>query len=578
MIFEEEGSKVRKLLTVLFTVLIVLSVLAITTGQIVRSKNGMVAAANPYAAAVGAEILEKGGNAVDAAVAVAFALGVVEPYASGLGGEGVMIIHMSDGQNIAIDYKSVAPLDLSKYTKAPSNYSSGPLSVCVPGVVDGLIKALSEWGTMTLREVMEPAIRLAREGFVLNETYASVLSDNYEKLLNDPGEGKIYLKDGLLYEAGDTFKNPILADTLELIAKEGRDVFYKGVIADKIVKFMQENGGAITKQDLEQYHAIVKEPIFGTYRGYKIITAPQPVGGVTLVEILNILERFNISDLSWDEPLYIHLLSEALYLATIDMRLFCGDDPNVPVEGLISKEYAKDRFQMIPLSQALPRPSNANERAKMAGDPFKYAGGKKFLDKILEEIEKQESPSTTHVSVVDKWGNAVALTQTLSSFFGSGNVVPGTGIILNNEIPNFSTSGPNKFAPGRRPRTTIAPTIVLRPNGDLLMVVGTPGAARILSTLSQIIVNVIDFGYPIDQAMRLPKFCSYDTYTDLKIEGGFPEKTLKVLEKYYGYKLELYPELDLFFGGPNCIYKEEDGTLVGVGSFRRKGAAAAPEK
>jgi len=542
------------------------------------SKDGVVAAANPYAAAAGAEILEKGGNAVDAAVAVAFALGVVEPYASGLGGEGVMIIHMNNGQDVAIDYKSVAPLDLSKYTKSPSNYSSGPLSVCVPGVVDGLVKALLEWGTMSLEQVMEPAIRLAREGFVVNETFVSVLSDNYERLLKDPGEGaQVYLKDSLLYEPGDVFKNPVLANTLELIAKKGADVFYKGEIADKIAEFMAQNGGAITKKDLEQYHAIVKEPVVGTYRGYKIITAPQPVGGATLVEILNIIERFNISDLSWDDPLYIHLLSEALYLATIDMRNYCGDDPEVPVEALISKEYAKSRFEMIPLSKALPRPSSATERQKMAGDPFKYLEGKKFFEKILEEI-KVESPSTTHVSVVDKWGNAVVFTQTLSSFFGSGNVVPGTGIILNNEMANFSTSGPNALAPGRRPRTTIAPTIVLRPNGDVLMLVGTPGASRILSTLSQVIINVIDFGYSIDQAMLLPKFCSYDTYTDLKIEGGFPEDTIKVLEKYYGYKLELYPELDLFFGGPNCVYKQEDGTYIGVGSFRRQGAAAIPEK
>lgn len=570
----------KRLVLLLYSILLSTLLLAVSTGQVMASKNGMVAAANPYAAAAGAEILEKGGNAVDAAVAVAFALGVVEPYASGLGGEGVMVIYMANGQSVAIDYKSVAPRDLSKYTKSPSNYSSGPLSVCVPGVVDGLIKALSEWGTMSLKEVMEPAIRLAREGFVLNETYVGVLSDNYEKLLNDPGEGaKIYLKDGLLYEVGDTFKNPVLAETLELIAEKGRDVFYRGEIADKIVKFMQENGGAITKEDLENYHAIVKEPIVGTYRGYKIITAPQPVGGVTLVEILNILERFNISDLSWDDPLYIHLLSEALYLATIDRRMYCGDDPNVPVEALISKEYAKSRFEMIPLSKALPRPSSAAERQKLAGDPFKYLGGKKFFEKILEDLgEKVESPSTTHVSVVDRWGNAVALTQTLSSFFGSGNVVPGTGIILNNEMANFSTSGPNALAPGKRPRTTIAPTIVLRPNGDLLMVVGTPGGSRILSTLAQLIVNVIDFGYPIDQAMKLPKFCSYDTYTDLRIEGGFPEKTIKILEKYYGYKLKLYPELDLFFGGPNCVYKQEDGTYIGVGSFRRQGGAAIPEK
>ncbi|HOJ89106.1 MAG TPA: gamma-glutamyltransferase [Pseudothermotoga sp.] len=568
----------KRFFLVFLLLAICLSAFAVKTGQVMSSKDGVVAAANPYAAAAGAEILEKGGNAVDAAVAVAFALGVVEPYASGLGGEGVMIIHMNNGQDVAIDYKSVAPLDLSKYTKSPSNYSSGPLSVCVPGVVDGLVKALLEWGTMSLEQVMEPAIRLAREGFVVNETFVSVLSDNYERLLKDPGEGaQVYLKDSLLYEPGDVFKNPVLANTLELIAKKGADVFYKGEIADKIAEFMAQNGGAITKKDLEQYHAIVKEPVVGTYRGYKIITAPQPVGGATLVEILNIIERFNISDLSWDDPLYIHLLSEALYLATIDMRNYCGDDPEVPVEALISKEYAKSRFEMIPLSKALPRPSSATERQKMAGDPFKYLEGKKFFEKILEEI-KVESPSTTHVSVVDKWGNAVVFTQTLSSFFGSGNVVPGTGIILNNEMANFSTSGPNALAPGRRPRTTIAPTIVLRPNGDVLMLVGTPGASRILSTLSQVIINVIDFGYSIDQAMLLPKFCSYDTYTDLKIEGGFPEDTIKVLEKYYGYKLELYPELDLFFGGPNCVYKQEDGTYIGVGSFRRQGAAAIPEK
>lgn len=562
-------------LLLLFTAVVILGV---TTGQVVASKGGVVAAANPYAAAIGAEILERGGNAVDAAVAVGFALSVVEPYASGLGGEGVMVIRTSDGQSVVIDYKSTAPMDLSVYTESPSKYRYGPLAPCVPGVVDGLVTALEEWGTMKLSEVLEPVIELARNGFVINDTFAGVLSDNYERLLEDPGEAAaVYLKDGLLYESGDIFKNPALADTLELIAKEGRDAFYRGEIADKIDAFMRENGGAITKKDLENYHALVKEPLVGTYRGYNIITAPPPVGGMVLIEILNILERFNISDLDWYDPLYIHLMADSIYLAALDKRAYMGDNPEVPVAGLISKEYAKERFQMIDLDKAFPRPKSFSERLSYAGDPFKYDEGKSFIESIFESLPAtvtEESPSTTHVSVVDRFGNAVAFTQTLSSFFGSGNVIPGTGIILNNEFHNFSSSGPNAVAPGKRPVTTIVPTIVTKPDGEIMMVIGTPGAARILSTVAQIIVNVIDFGYSLPEAIKLPKFCSYDSYTNLRLEGGFPPETVKILEDYFGYDVAEYGPLDLYFGGPNAVYRNEDGVLVGVGSFRRQGGAS----
>ncbi|HPM19814.1 MAG TPA: gamma-glutamyltransferase [Thermotogota bacterium] len=552
------------------------------TGQTATALNGMVASASPYAAEVGARVLEMGGNAVDAAVAMGFALGVVEPYASGPGGEGFLVVRLADGTTKTIDFKSTAPADLSLYTKSPSNYSTGLLSVCVPGVVDGLLTALEEWGTMSREEIISPAVKLAEEGFILSADFAGTLSDTYEKILNASGDiANVYLNEMMLYSAGDIFKNPDQAVILREIIEGGSEAFYSGTFADKLDAFFRENGGAIRKADLENYNAEIKDAVTGTYRGYGIYSVPPSVAGAQLIEGLNILEYFNLSAFEYDDPMVVSLIADALYLASIDRRNYIEDSDSVPVKGLTSKEFAKSRLPLLTLGEGLKRITNTAERNKTyVGNPLPYELGESYVDVELVGSAASlaepayESPSTTHYSVVDRWGNAVSVTQTLSSFFGSCVVVPETGILLNNEWANFSTSGINKFEPGKNPRTIICPTIITDPDGELFMVVGSPGSSRILSMITQIIVNVIDFDMPVTAALKAPKTATYDTAGDLYIEGGYPEKTLKALEGQYGYKLVQYPGIDLFFGGANIVYRYPDGLLLGIGSYRRSGGAA----
>jgi len=431
----------------------------ITVGQIATGTKGVVAAAHPLAAKVGAEILARGGNAVDAAVATAFALGVVEPYASGIGGEGVMVISLADGTEVAIDYKSVAPGHVT-LEGTDTSVKLGPKGTCVPGVVAGLALALEKYGTMSLAEVLEPAIRLAREGFPIDEVFVDVMAahDFYENIVDDPEISSIFLKDGLIPDVGTVITNPELAHAYELIAQQGPEVFYEGEIAEAIV---QATEGWITKEDLAQYTPREMEPVRGDYRGYEVLSAPPPVGGTTLIEALNILENFDLSGYSYTDPEAIHLIAESLLLASADRYRYVGDPAffAVPIKGLTSDAYARERAELIRLDAVIP------PREAPAGGPFQY----EYLEEhaaIYSVPEEATSLSTTHVSVVDKEGNAVSLTQTLSYFWGSQVFVSGYGFFLNNELHNFNRYDPtdptdlNEIAPYKRPRTLIAPTIV----------------------------------------------------------------------------------------------------------------------
>ena len=544
----------------------------ITVGQIATGTKGVVAAAHPLAAKVGAEILARGGNAVDAAVATAFALGVVEPYASGIGGEGVMVISLADGTEVAIDYKSVAPGHVT-LEGTDTSVKLGPKGTCVPGVVAGLALALEKYGTMSLAEVLEPAIRLAREGFPIDEVFVDVMAahDFYENIVDDPEISSIFLKDGLIPDVGTVITNPELAHAYELIAQQGPEVFYEGEIAEAIV---QATEGWITKEDLAQYTPREMEPVRGDYRGYEVLSAPPPVGGTTLIEALNILENFDLSGYSYTDPEAIHLIAESLLLASADRYRYVGDPAffAVPIKGLTSDAYARERAELIRLDAVIP------PREAPAGGPFQY----EYLEEhaaIYSVPEEATSLSTTHVSVVDKEGNAVSLTQTLSYFWGSQVFVSGYGFFLNNELHNFNRYDPtdptdlNEIAPYKRPRTLIAPTIVKR-DGEIFLVVGTPGAGRIISTLLEVIVNVVDFGMDLKEAIAAPKFCSRVAYKELRMEEGYPEETLAALEAL-GHKIKLYSPLNLYFGGINAVMVQEDGTMIGVGSLRRQGAAGA---
>ena len=516
----------------------------------VVSSTGMVAAAHPLASQAGLDILKAGGNAVDAVVATAFANGVVEPNANGIGGEGYIVIYMK-GTNKAtsIDYRSRA--SFNKAAEGEKWPAAGHRGVAVPGTVAGLAMALQKYGTMSLAQVIEPAIKLAEEGFVVSPTLAGVISDNFKRAMPNQYLMSIIAPGGLPLEAGDIYKNPDLAKSLRLIAKEGPDGFYKGEIAKAIAADMKANNGLIDENDLAQYKAIEREPASGTYRGYDIVSAPAPVGGFLLIESLNMLENYNLKFLGFDSAMKLHLFAEVFARAFDDYYDVLGDPDyvDVPMKALTSKGYANAKAASIKLDAMTSKYEKINPNS--------------------------EHWSTTHMSVVDKDGNVVALTQTLSSFYGAAVAVPGTGIILNNEMGNFNgKKGSSAYAPGKRMNTTIAPTLIMK-DGKSFATLGTPGAMRIIPTMAQIITNLIDYGMGIQEAIEAPRmYCTYLQglgKTTMELEGTlFPAKTSADLA-LLGYKVKSYDGRDLYFGGVQGIVIK-DGKLYGGADPRRDGA------
>ncbi|MCP4274133.1 MAG: gamma-glutamyltransferase [Gammaproteobacteria bacterium] len=579
-------STISLLMASFFCLLTSSAVQAVTVAPILQSKEAMVVAAHPLAAQAGAEILEKGGNAIDAAIAVSFALGVVEPYASGIGGEGYMVAALADGREVAIDFRSTAPAlanykNLNKAGKL-KDIKFTPKGYCVAGMPAGVASAL-ELATLPLKDLMAPAIRLAEKGFEVNETFARINMDAWESLMENAPE---FLNDGMPWSVGEIFRNPALAKTLKIISEKGVDAFYNGELADNIDQYMQENDGWVRKSDLQSYKTLVKTPIKGTYRGYNISLPGSPVGGPRILAILNILEHFNLPLMNWDDPLAIHIMQEAMILTALDQRRWLGDPETntyIPEKGYISKDYGRQRMMQIDLDKA----SDPKKwMAQRVGNPGLFNKGENYIDikltakskASLEDTTNTVPPSTTHFSVVDKAGNAVAWTQTISSFFGTGFMVD--GYFLNNEMGNFKSKpvldSPINLKPGRRPRTTIAPLIVKK-DGKLLWVLGSPGGSRIGSTVTEILVNMIDFNMNLEQAIRKPKFSGYDSFKEIRLEDAYPPKTLQFL-KTMGHKIKKYSYPDLYFGGPNAIALGDDGILTGVGSIRRQGGAAAPDK
>lgn len=519
---------------------------AATKNPQVTAANGMVASAHALASQAGIEILKAGGNAVDAAVAAAFAVGVVEPNASGIGGEGMMVIYLAKRKKVAaIDYRSAAPAAAVSLDQVPA---SGLAATAIPGTVAGLTLALEKYGTMPLARVMEPAIRLAADGFAVSPTLAGIILDHFEALSGDEGLARVFCPKGLPLEAGDVLKNPDLAESLRKIAAGGRDVFYRGELAEAIVAAMEAGGGLITREDLATYRAIERDPVRGKYRGYELISAPPPVGGLAVVEIMAILDRFNLRS---HRPLSagrIHLMAEAMKRGMADWRAFVGDPDfvSVPVAGLLAKSYISQRAGEI--------------------DP------KKISREILPGkpgVERTHSASTTSLAVADRDGNLVALTQTISDFFGAKVMVEGTGITLNNEMGNFSARGVNSLAPLKRMRTTIAPTIIVKGRKPFAAL-GTPGAARILTTTPLLISNLIDDRMGIQEAIEMPRF--FPSEDELLLENRFPPETIAVLENM-GYTVKPREAFDLFFGGAQGIVIDpKTRRRVGGADPRRDGA------
>ncbi|HOA15067.1 MAG TPA: gamma-glutamyltransferase [Bacillota bacterium] len=548
------------------------SVSAATKLSEVRGTNGMVAAASKYAAEAGVEILKKGGNAIDAAVATAFAIGVVEPNASGLGGEGYVVAYLADQKKaIAIDYRSAAPkLTAEKYAGKSFSGVKGWDLVATPGLVLGLCTLQEKYGTLSLPEVMWPAIRLAEKGFAITAYLAQSITDSLAVVKANPDLAKVYLDPmGLPKEEGEILTNPDLAKSLRLIAVKGPDVFYHGELADAIEAASIAQGGLLRKSDLEAYVVYEREPLSGTYRGNHFYTAPPPVGGIILSEALSIMENFDLSARPLLDPYNVHIIAEALKRSFADHYQYCGDPAfvNVPLKELQNKDYAKFRSWTINPSKMTPL------------SEIKYGNPMEFSEATVVDMAAAgyESPSTTHISVMDKNRNTVALTQTLSSFFGAGVTVPGTGIILNNENANFALApNINSIAPNKRMRTTIVPTIMVDEKDMPILSIGTPGAGRIAPALTQIIHAIIDQKMGLQEAIEAPRFHVVNSSITFEYESRMPAATLEGL-KAKGYTIDpknMKGEYDLYFGGAQGVYFDaKTGEFVGAADPRRDGAA-----
>ncbi|MFG6078008.1 gamma-glutamyltransferase [Erwinia sp. OPT-41] len=529
----------------------------------VKEQHGMVASVDALATQAGVDVLKRGGNAVDAAIAVGYALAVTHPQAGNLGGGGFMLIRTASGHATAIDFREMAPIKASRdmFLDAQGNADgkkslTSHLASGVPGTVAGFALANKEYGTLPLAQLIAPAIRLAEKGIVVNEALADDLKVyGKEVLITHPNSKAVFYKaDGQPYARGEKLVQHNLARSLRLIATQGPDAFYKGEIASEIAAEMAANGGLIGKADLANYKAVERKPISGTYRGYEVFSMPPPSsGGIHIVEILNILENFDLAKMGFGSADAMQVMAEAEKHAYADRSEYLGDPDfvKVPWQALTSKAYAKSLAQQIDVNKALP--STEIKPGKLA--PY-------------------ESNQTTHFSVVDKQGNAVAVTYTLNTYFGSGIVAGKSGILLNNEMDDFSAKPgtPNIYGlvggeanavqPYKRPLSSMSPTIVAK-DGKTWLVTGSPGGSRIITTVLQMVVNSIDFGMNVAEATNAPRFHHQWLPDQLRVEKGFSPDTLKLLEAK-GQHVKVLPAM----GSTQSIMIGPDGTLYGASDPR----------
>lgn len=527
----------------------------------VAAANGMVASEQELASRIGLDMLKAGGNAVDAAVAMGFALAVALPNAGNIGGGGFMMVHdAKTGRDIALDFREVAPSKATRdmYLDAQGKVIDGKslythYAVGVPGTVAGMEHALKKWGTLPLAKVIAPAAALADKGYPVSETLAKILQQEQKNMGRWPATQAIFWKNGKPLQQGDTLVQKDLAQSLRLIGEQGAKAFYEGAIAQRIAAEMAPHAGAISLQDLKNYKVAEREPVRGSYRGYQIVTMPPPSsGGAHLIQILNMMERWPMNQWGVNSAKSMHYMAESMKLAYADRAEYLGDPDfvKVPLKGLTSKRYADELAATINPTQA-----RAAKDIK-PGKPQPY-----------------ESDQTTHYSVVDKAGNAVAVTYTLNTNFGSGIVAQGTGIMLNNEMDDFSAKpgvanayglvggDANAVAAGKRPLSSMTPTIVLK-DGKPWLVTGSPGGARIITTVLQTVVNAIDFGMNPAEAAATPRFHHQWTPDELRIEKGFSADTLGLLRQW-GHNVALKPSM-----GRTQTIQIRDGMLYGASDPR----------
>ncbi len=532
----------------------------------VFAENGMVSSQEARATRIGVEVLRRGGNAVDAAVAVGFALAVTLPRAGNLGGGGFMLVHLAEeGRTLAIDYREMAPAaatrdmyldEAGEVIDQKSWYTRH--AVGVPGTVAGLAYALERYGTMSLAEVLAPAIALADGGMVVTADLSASLAARQERLTRFPATAEIFFhEDGSPVRPGERLVQADLAWSLRQIAENGPAAFYRGAIAERIAADMAAHGGPITLEDLANYRVVQRATVRGSYRGYEIHSMPPPSsGGVHLLQILNLLEPYPLGELGANGAETIHLMAEAMKLAYADRSQHLGDPDfwPVPVAGLTSKAYADSLRPAIDRGRARPAAEIA------AGDPAPY-----------------ESHETTHYSVMDRRGNAVSNTYTLNFGYGSGIVAAGTGILLNNEMDDFSSKPgvPNAYGliggeanaiePGKRPLSSMTPTIVLK-NGQPFLATGTPGGSRIITTTLQVLLNVIDHGMNVAAATNAPRVHHQWLPDELRVEQGLSPDTLAALTAL-GHSIAEKNAM----GSTQSVLRAEDG-FHGASDPRRPGA------
>ena len=538
----------------------------------VIGRNGIVASHNALSSEITAEIMRKGGNAIDAGAALGFALAVTLPRAGNVGGGGFMLVHVAKlNKTIAIDFREFAPTAAHKDMYFDENgevpamdpsYRFSHKSSAVPGSVAGLAHIVEKYGTMTLAEVLEPAIRLARDGIIVTYDLAADLSRSV-RLKNNPASlKKFYKPDGSNYEVGELFKQPDLAWTLSEIAEHGVDAFYKGSVAKKIVADMEAHNGLITMEDLAAYKVIEREPVRGTFRGYDIAAVPAPSsGGTHVIQMLNILENFPLKEMGPGSAAALHVTAEAMKLSYADRSKYLGDPDfiHVPTQALVSKEYAKTLAAKISMDKATPSEEIA------PGNLAIY-----------------ESDETTHYSVMDSEGNMVGNTYTLMFSFGSGVVIEGTGILMNNNMGNFTLrpdipdafgllgSENNLISPLRRPVSSMSPVLVAK-DGEPFMMTGTPGGSKIISANMQMVLNVLEFGMNIGDASVVPRIHHQWFPDELLLEGGISPDTIRLLRQK-GHKIN-FNKFSSGMGSLQSVMKK-DGLYYGYSDPRRPGAKA----
>lgn len=534
---------------------------------------GMVSTTDQVASEIGAEILRRGGNAVDAAIATHFALAVVNPEAGNIGGGGFMVVRLTDGTTASLDFREAAPSAATRdmFLDEEGNVTDlslvGHLAAGVPGSVAGMWEAHRRFGSLPWAELVRPAVNLA-EGIVVHERLAQSLQSAESRLQEFPATAEAFLIDGRAPRVGDRFEQPDLARTLERVASEGRDGFYRGETARLVEEEMRRGGGLITAADLAAYEARWRDPVVFEYRGHTVISMPPPSsGGATLAQILNILEGYDLQRIGYHTPEHVHLFTEATRRAYADRNAYLADPDFVPqpTVRMSSDEYAATRRADIRMARATP-----SEQV----DPG--------LGPTVEGAPVEESEHTTHYSIIDGDGNAVAVTTTINSLYGNRVTVAGAGFLLNNEMDDFTSKPgvPNQFglvqgaanavAPGKRMLSAMTPTIVLDPQGEVKLVTGSPGGSTIITTVAQMVSNVVDFGMNAAEATAAVRLHHQHLPDVLRYEhDGLPDEVVAAL-RAMGHEVE---ERSGYQGDTQSLMLLDDGTISGAADPRRGGAA-----